>query len=394
MQRTQHSTAAAGNTYTPGNPSQGVPATVVTADAMNEIQEELARTVLAAGIALTAGDYTQLEQAIRHFAGLRLGLKNQAINGDMRVWQRGPSVAVGDAAAYTADRWAAQADGPAGAGVATVSRQAFAPGQTDIPGNPTYFLRHNQTVAAANGSPILYQRIEDVRTLQGQEITVSFAAMADSPYSVNVVLTQHFGDGGSADLAAGTVTVNVGDSWGVHKATVTVPDVTGRTIGEGSYLEVRFVMPIAESFVIDIGQVQVERGGAATGFDLRPMALELALCQRYFEKSYPIDVVPGTYSPQGPTRGFDVGTICDGLVTRFRAEKRATPTMQWWSSIENTADLGNSLANAVFWAGADRLLLQTVSPSTADTGAPEVVAAASVSTPSNCSAHWTADAEL
>src|SRR3546814_8924916 len=63
------------------------------------------------------------------------------------------------ASAYTADR--AFANGGVG-GVFTVSRQAFTPGQTDVPGNPTWFYRASLTTAlTASGWPYM-QKIENV----------------------------------------------------------------------------------------------------------------------------------------------------------------------------------------------------------------------------------------
>lgn len=45
---------------------------------------------------------------------------------------------------------------------------------------------------------------------------------------------------------------------------------------------------------IEITGLQFEKGTIATPFEFRPFALELQLCQRYYEKSYPYTVVPGT----------------------------------------------------------------------------------------------------
>jgi len=53
------------NRYTEGNPAQGIPATVVGAEEMNNLQEELANIVEAAGITLNGSIETQALQAIR-----------------------------------------------------------------------------------------------------------------------------------------------------------------------------------------------------------------------------------------------------------------------------------------------------------------------------------------
>lgn len=53
-----------GNRYTEGNPSLGIPATVVGAEELNNIQEEIVNVVLDAGLTLDAGTENQLLQAI------------------------------------------------------------------------------------------------------------------------------------------------------------------------------------------------------------------------------------------------------------------------------------------------------------------------------------------
>ena len=64
MKRTNADGFAPGNLYTEGNPGLGVPATVVGAEEMNNIQEEIALVVEAAGIALDAGTLNQMLSAI------------------------------------------------------------------------------------------------------------------------------------------------------------------------------------------------------------------------------------------------------------------------------------------------------------------------------------------
>jgi hypothetical protein len=45
---------------------------------------------------------------------------------------------------------------------------------------------------------------------------------------------------------------------------------------------------------IDIAQVQLEEGSSATPFEQRPIGTELALCQRYYCKTYDLNTPPGT----------------------------------------------------------------------------------------------------
>jgi hypothetical protein len=45
--------------------------------------------------------------------------------------------------------------------------------------------------------------------------------------------------------------------------------------------------------------IQLEKGTIATPFEFRPYAVELELCQRYFEKSYALETKPGTVTTIG-----------------------------------------------------------------------------------------------
>lgn len=56
--------ATAQNTFTEGNPSQGIPATVVSDDWLNAVQGELVEVVEQAGITLDKQDNTQVLEAL------------------------------------------------------------------------------------------------------------------------------------------------------------------------------------------------------------------------------------------------------------------------------------------------------------------------------------------
>ena len=66
MKRIDHVTALDGGLFTEGNPASGVPATVVTADWLNNVQEEIVNVIGAAGLALDGTDQTQLLEAIAY----------------------------------------------------------------------------------------------------------------------------------------------------------------------------------------------------------------------------------------------------------------------------------------------------------------------------------------
>jgi len=65
MHRIDGPGAAAGNLFTEGNPALGVPATTVTDDWANDVQEELVNVISDQGIALAKGTQDQLLTAIK-----------------------------------------------------------------------------------------------------------------------------------------------------------------------------------------------------------------------------------------------------------------------------------------------------------------------------------------
>lgn len=64
MHRIDGAGATANNRFTEGNPTTGTPATAVTADFMNALQDELVAVIAEAGLALNKADNSQLRQAI------------------------------------------------------------------------------------------------------------------------------------------------------------------------------------------------------------------------------------------------------------------------------------------------------------------------------------------
>jgi len=208
--------------------------------------------------------------------------KNKIINADFGIWQRGTSFNAASNA-YTADRWDTLTD-KTGASVLT-TQQAFTAGSAPVAGYESqYFLR---TVFPSGGSfCIQEQRIENVRTFAGQTITLSFWAKANATVSIEPAIVQNFGSGGSADVQTLGSTFTLTTSWVRYSTTVTLPSISGKTIGAGNYLAVRAMRAVtASGFTIDIWGVQLEYGSKATPFQTAsggsPQA-ELAMCQRYY----------------------------------------------------------------------------------------------------------------
>jgi hypothetical protein len=264
--------------------------------------------------------------------------KNWIINGNMDVCQRfGPLgsavVAASSGFIKVVDRFGHFRDGT-GATV-TVSQQAFTPGQTNVPGEPTYFLRVAQSVAGSGStSSLLDHSIEDVRTFAGQACTVSFWAKADAARSVSHSMVQIFGTGGSASVATAGTTLNLTTSW--QKFTVTyntIPSVASKTISttNDSRLISRLSLPLNVVNTIEIAQYQVEAGLNAGPFQKKSFAEELQACKRYYQKSFDYGQVPGPGIDNGrlypPFLNFSGSTY---YTWPLEVEMRIAPTVNYY----------------------------------------------------------------
>jgi hypothetical protein len=272
-----------------------------------DISKVLSSNTILATDAEVAASYTPLSSPVTSY-------KNKIINSEFDIWQRGTTFSAGG---YTADRWLLQVDGSSA--TRAVSQQTLTPGS--ITGyESAFFLRYNQSVAGSSATfNILDQRIEDVRTLAGQVVTVSFWAKADSSRTITSSIQQSFGSGGSSEVA-GLVSgnINITTSWTRYSYTGTLASISGKTIGANSYAALRFNFPLNTTFTVDIWGVQVERGSVATEFEQRFIGDELRLCQRYFIR---FDQGKGFIGGAGGNSNNST------LGRSFPTTMRATPTM-------------------------------------------------------------------
>ena len=213
--------------------------------------------------------------------------KNKIINGDFGIWQRGTSFTNPASGAYNTDRFICEYDGTGGTKI--ISQQTFTPGTAPVAGyESTYFLRMNQSVAGTGATfNIISTKIEDVRTFAGQTITLSFWVKAGTASGgVTPSIHRNYGSGGSAtDYNVVSFTnVNFTTGWVRYSGTVTMPSVTGKTIGAGSYIQLNFPLPINTVITVDFWGLQLEAGSVATPFTTATGTLsgELQACQRYY----------------------------------------------------------------------------------------------------------------
>ncbi|WP_138756541.1 hypothetical protein [Paenibacillus sinopodophylli] len=253
----------------------------------------------------------QLNKDLNDVAGARTGvLQNALINGNIDVWQRGTSFTNPATGTYTTDRFKIAINNLTGVRPTNIihSRQTLTPG--DIP-NANYFYRVN-TNGAGTG-PYRYQLnhlIENgIKLLcgAGKKLTFSFYARSTiAGKKIGVSLVKNYGSGGTPS-AVETIAGNnftLTSSWQKFTVAVDTNTLVGKEFGTNNDDSLILVIAYAwdaatqanyaassqETFVgsgdIDIAQVQVNAGDTALPFQPRSFAEELALCQRYYFKSF------------------------------------------------------------------------------------------------------------
>lgn len=159
---------------------------------------------------------------------------------------------------------------------------------------------------------------------------------------------------------SGTATARI-DSGGYSAS-----GVTGTATG-GTNLSVEFGTGT-------VSKVQLEEGSQASAFEQRPHGLELALCQRYYCKTYDYSAAPGSVTNAGAiysvTTSTAAGTAPAGW--DFPADMRTTPTITFYNPATGatgtwrTGAATNVAVNAPLGAGSRRVAISNNGTATAD----------------------------
>jgi hypothetical protein len=251
----------------------------------------------ATGDVLTAAQMNDLAGTLNTvpdvIGGFAAG-KNKLINADFRINQRA-FTSTTTSTTYGFDRWLMLGVD----GTTTYSAQTFTAGAAPVAGyEGTNFARlvtTGQTLPSAVS--FLSQKIEDVRSLANQTVTVSFWAKAASGTpKIAIELDQQFGSGGSTRVTTAVGQPTITTSWARYSATATVPSISGKTIGTGNSLNTNLFVSAGsdansrtgsmgiQTNTFDIWGVQVEAGSILTPFQTASgsIAGEIELCRRYF----------------------------------------------------------------------------------------------------------------
>jgi hypothetical protein len=304
-------------------------------------------------LSLSSASSTYVPQNNAMFAG-----KNKIINGGFDIWQRGTSIAFGASAyQYMADRWRF-VRGSFAAG-ATFSRQSTndttnlpnvqycARVQRDSGNTSTQYLEMTNALETINSIPFV-----------GKTVTISFYARAGANYSSSangLVVTVASGTGTDQPYNSFTGITSV---IGPETATLTTTwqrfSYTGTVGLTATQLGVLFrYNPVGTAGANDyyeITGVQLEQGSIATSFVPSGggnIQSELALCQRYYEKSYGHSVFPGSNSTDGYVTGVNSSDGNQITGWRYAVTKRSTPSTRIWNVAGTLGSLSDTGENSI-----------------------------------------------
>lgn len=327
--------------------------------------------------------------------GSPMMFRNRIINGDMRIDQR----AAGSVFALSA------ASNNSAAGYGSVDRWLFdTVGSYLSAQRVSGALFGTQYAVALSGAANnnitsqLQQRIESQNCydLAGQQVTLSFKAYGNQTITGNTLYT--------VPTAADTYTNNAFLVYNLSSYTITTTPTQysftftiPATANTGLNIYA-FNAPLTNGQVVYITNVQLELGPVATPFEVRPIGTELALCQRYYCKTYDVNVVPGTAFGIGYLSNISQGGSYAQIGPwQFPVTMRSIPSIQPYNSntgaAATTSDMGTTWANPIYVvnSGASKpYYLSNVSTRVMSGW----VAGSNIPIDNNTTMHATANAEL
>lgn len=347
--------------------------------------------------------------------------RNRLLNGGFEIDQTNGGAAVtinSTTAVYVMDQWVGR--GQTTDGVFTVGRASASP--------PTYFQNYARITITTADASIGATQIYHFRTpIEGyvtrdfafgsadaKTLTLSFWARSSVTGTYNVAI----GNNGATRSYVSTYVISSANTW-EYKTITFAGDTTGSwsnlstgvqmliyfNVGAGTSMQTTANTWAAGEFystsgstnlistngaTLDLTGIQLEIGQQASSFENRPIGVELALCQRYWETSYGRDFSPGSSTTAGAP---SVGSSSDGSSTafypiRFNTRKRAAPTMTYYKTT-GTANVWQYFRNGANGDGSTTTLYA------GETGANVGVAIGGATfIVGTIEGHWVADARL
>jgi hypothetical protein len=297
--------------------------------------------------------------------------RNKLINGDFRINQRCiTTLNVGSTGlfdTFSLDKWRIYHDNGASTGYFSIT-QCNASGLTGFNSSLRLVNTASTTKPTWNG---VNQNIEgylitDMNwgTSLGVPATLSFWVRSSVTGSFGAIVTNYWRDTSATGHSFGALyTINNANTWEYKQVPVTAPPSntvwdsssnagicllftftqSGSQNANGGYVNtgwnaVKNVwgvtgqtdLTLVNGASWEVTGVQFEKGTYATPFNFRKFDVELARCMRYYEKSYPYEVAPGTALTVGTRYITNMGIFLSQYPyshAYYRVSKRASCTL-------------------------------------------------------------------
>ncbi len=302
-------------------------------------------------------------------------MKNYLINGEPKIWQRNTVFSPAQHTKFAADRWSFW---NSTAGVFSISRDADIPTPQEAGYTFDCSMKISVLTPDTSISPtdwaLFLNPIEgyDARHLIGQVVTLSFWVKA---YKSGIYCC-FFSNGLTDRSYVAEYTINASNTWEKKIITLTVDDATSgtwdftndvglfvgftlaagldhqyvaNTWNSGNMLATVNQVNGCDSTLNDfwITGIQFEKGNVATEFEHRSFAEELALCQRYYQKSFDYDVPVG--NGRGTLNGavsylvHNAGSNYDGVHVTLPVQMRGVPVVTTFNPFGDNSQWRNTI---------------------------------------------------
>ncbi len=252
--------------------------------------------------------------------------KNKFINANFGIWQRATSQV--NMGGYCVDRHIGNRSNV----TAPISRIDLGPA------NPTgrWGCRISVTATSGTHGCNFGQKIENVGTFSGQQVTLSLKAAADvAGKKLGVRVIQSFGAGGSATVTTEVGVFTLANTHSVQSLSFVVPPISGKILGSDNNDCLWIILDFADSSahggqlsgqlgVYDLDYWQLEVGPNSTHLDERDPAVEFMICQRFYQITSMQGVTGVTFTTNGDTR----------CTRNLRVKMRATPSFGYTGSLD------------------------------------------------------------
>ena len=296
--------------------------------------------------------------------GMGMGFRNRIINGQMQIAQRATSATI-------------TAGSTIAAGYSTVDRfYVYCTGANvtaaQVAGSGAIKNNLQITGAASVTAVGIGQRIEQLNSYDLAGSTATLSVNISNSLLTTVTWTAYYANTANTfgtlasptrtQISTGTFTVT--STLTNYSANISIP--AAATTG----IEVVFTVGAQTSGTWVVGNVQIEKGSTATSFDYRPYGTDLALCQRYYIKTFPQGTAPAQAAAAAgnlSVGGFSgqPATQC-ALNWTFPVVMRTTPTVTTYTpQISGSGGFRNSAGTetgaTVDFIGDSRLTIYNTS---------------------------------